>query len=118
MRRTITLSKETLRVLDDEDLIRVVGGGGDSDHDDDHDRDHHRHHDDDDDDDDHKKHHHRHPSNSWCDDGVGSECRKIWSRRPPDELIGHWIGAMRWRVSPEWNCAAQKPGSRAVRGTF
>ncbi len=28
MRKTLTLSKETLRVLDDEDLARVVGGGG------------------------------------------------------------------------------------------
>ena len=27
MRRTLTLSKETLRILDDEDLTRVVGGG-------------------------------------------------------------------------------------------
>jgi len=27
MRKTLTLSKETLRVLDDEDLARVVGGG-------------------------------------------------------------------------------------------
>ena len=26
MRKTLTLSKETLRVLDDEDLARVVGG--------------------------------------------------------------------------------------------
>ena len=29
MRKTLTLSKETLRVLDDEDLARVVGGGDD-----------------------------------------------------------------------------------------
>ena len=28
MRKTLTLSKETLRILDDEDLARVVGGGG------------------------------------------------------------------------------------------
>ena len=26
MRKTLTLSKETLRILDDEDLARVVGG--------------------------------------------------------------------------------------------
>ncbi len=26
MRRTLSLSKETLRILDDEDLARVVGG--------------------------------------------------------------------------------------------
>ncbi len=31
MRKTLTLSKETLRILDDEDLARVVGGAGDSD---------------------------------------------------------------------------------------
>ncbi|MGR6967849.1 hypothetical protein ACU610_25645 [Geodermatophilus sp. URMC 61] len=31
MRRTLTLSKETLRILDDEDLARVVGGGDPSD---------------------------------------------------------------------------------------
>jgi hypothetical protein len=30
MRKTLTLSKETLRILDDEDLARVVGGAGDS----------------------------------------------------------------------------------------
>jgi hypothetical protein len=30
--RTLTLSKETLRILDDEDLARVVGGNGDSNH--------------------------------------------------------------------------------------
>ena len=33
MRKTLTLSKETLRILDDEDLTRVVGGGGYSDKD-------------------------------------------------------------------------------------
>ena len=33
MRKTLTLSKETLRVLDDEDLAPVVGGGGYSDSD-------------------------------------------------------------------------------------
>ena len=27
MRKTLALSKETLRILDDEDLTRVVGGG-------------------------------------------------------------------------------------------
>ncbi|WP_448620843.1 hypothetical protein [Geodermatophilus sp. URMC 65] len=31
MRKTLTLSKETLRVLDDDDLARVVGGAGDKD---------------------------------------------------------------------------------------
>jgi len=30
MRKTLSLSKETLRILDDEDLARVVGGAGDS----------------------------------------------------------------------------------------
>jgi hypothetical protein len=28
MRRTLSLSKETLRILDDDDLARVVGGAG------------------------------------------------------------------------------------------
>ena len=32
MKRKLTLSKETLRILDDHDLTRVVGGGGDSNH--------------------------------------------------------------------------------------
>ncbi len=31
MRKTLTLSKETLRILDDEDLAHVVGGAGESD---------------------------------------------------------------------------------------
>jgi len=30
VRKTLTLSKETLRILDDEDLAHVVGGGGGS----------------------------------------------------------------------------------------
>ena len=29
MKKKLSLSMETLRVLDDDDLIRVVGGGGD-----------------------------------------------------------------------------------------
>jgi hypothetical protein len=41
MKRTLTLSKETLRTLDEQDLSLVVGGSG-SDHD--HDHDHHDHH--------------------------------------------------------------------------
>ncbi len=32
MRKTLTLSKETLRILDDEDLAMVAGGGDPSDH--------------------------------------------------------------------------------------
>jgi len=32
VRRTLTLSKETLRILDDEDLALVAGGGDRSDH--------------------------------------------------------------------------------------
>jgi hypothetical protein len=38
MKRKLTLSKETLRVLDDRELTYVVGGGDD-------DHDHHDHHD-------------------------------------------------------------------------
>ena len=30
MRKKLTLSKETLRILDDQDLTRVVGGAGDT----------------------------------------------------------------------------------------
>jgi hypothetical protein len=33
MRSKLTLSTETLRVLDDDDLTRVVGGGDDHNHD-------------------------------------------------------------------------------------
>jgi hypothetical protein len=59
MGRTLTLAKETLRVLDDEDLALVVGGGGDSGHDSDHGG--HRHH--------RRRHHHdRDHSRSCWDD--------------------------------------------------
>jgi hypothetical protein len=44
MSRTLTLAKETLRVLDDEDLSLVVGGGGGSHHGGDEDEHHHHHH--------------------------------------------------------------------------
>ncbi|SNR34590.1 hypothetical protein [Blastococcus mobilis] len=44
MRKTLTLSKETLRILDDEDLARVVGGGGYSDKDKDKDKDKKKNH--------------------------------------------------------------------------
>ncbi|MCU1619187.1 MAG: hypothetical protein JWR41_1193 [Modestobacter sp.] len=59
MGRTLTLAKETLRVLDDEDLALVVGGGGDSDRDSDHG---HRHH--------HRRRHHHdrdHSRSCWDD---------------------------------------------------
>jgi hypothetical protein len=64
MGRTLTLAKETLRVLDDEDLALVVGGGGDSggDSDWDWDRHHHGHHR-------RRRHHHdRDHSDSCWDD--------------------------------------------------
>jgi hypothetical protein len=44
MSRTLTLAKETLRVLDDEDLSLVVGGGGGSHGGDDEWHHHHHHH--------------------------------------------------------------------------
>jgi hypothetical protein len=44
MSRTLTLAKETLRVLDDEDLSLVVGGGGGSRGGDDEWHHHHHHH--------------------------------------------------------------------------
>jgi hypothetical protein len=59
MSKKLTLAKETLRVLDDADLVRVVGGGGD-DSEDSHHRHHHHHH--------RHHHHHHHDDWDWNDD--------------------------------------------------
>jgi hypothetical protein len=44
MSKKLTLAQETLRVLDDADLVRVVGGGDHHGDDEDKRRRHHRHH--------------------------------------------------------------------------